>query len=384
MPAHITHTIFAERAIKTAIRSAGNAKQPFEIENLFKNCFNYLILGAQGPDMFLHNQRTEPSAFEYGKLLHRRGYGRFIRHMAEKTEKNLRESRNGNRNASSFHSARVPTPSLVAFLLAYTTHAILDRFTHPYIIYFSGWVDPEDPSSKRYHQMHAFFERILDVLVLKKYGSSHERGQPAPFTGTLAEYDFFSIFDCGESLPAQVRDLLVHSLISTYGSQHDAPAGRPEQLARKVSNAYLDTRYFYELTNPPGSDDLSKAYELDRESDFRVSYLALFHPHHLSPSIDFANTTGSPWYDPCTQDCQAERRQSFYELFESAEKEAAGILISVLEVLQGKRPAEELEEIVGNQNLDNGYIEGDCIPRRSDPLPLPEMVGELYRRFTQA
>src|SRR6056297_2211655 len=101
MPAHITHTIFAERAIKTAISRAGNAKQPFEIEYLFKNYFNYLTLGAQGPDMFLHNQRTEPSAFEYGKLLHRRGYGRFIRHMAGEAAKHLRDSRNGNQNASS-------------------------------------------------------------------------------------------------------------------------------------------------------------------------------------------------------------------------------------------------------------------------------------------
>ena len=169
MPSHFTHLLFAEEALRGAL---GERAQ--EILDAHGNLFRF---GAQGPDFFYHNQRTMPTGLRYGVSLHRHGYGNFVEAMAREA---LR--------LSAGHASE-----LSAFILGFTTHAPLDRRTHPFIGYFAGWDDPRDERTRRLHHSHPFLERILDLLVLEKR-----------FGKTPAEFDFLSQVRCGKTLPYPV------------------------------------------------------------------------------------------------------------------------------------------------------------------------------------
>ncbi|MFO7850374.1 MAG: zinc dependent phospholipase C family protein [Spirochaetia bacterium] len=360
MPAQISHTVFAKRAVTRVLGDAG--------KRLASEFLNYLALGAQGPDMFLHNQRTEPSGFLYGRVLHdRTGYGSFISSMAEYL---LEGSSDGPHAKGSFVSPES------AFLLGYATHAVLDRYTHPFINYFAGWVDPQREETKKYHQAHAFFERILDVFVLEEYENRD-----------IYAYDFYSLVDCGPEIPARIKEQLVYAIGGTFGRDLD----HTRDISGRVSSAYLDTMYFYELTNPPARDNMRAAYEMDKAAGFKFRYLALFHPANPREfDVDFLNEAHAPWQDPCKRTGESGngpaeeaeiRRDSFFELFEAAEKAAAEVVEAAAEVLEGRRNPETLEGIIGNGNLNNGSLE-PCVLSVSSPLPLPELIDKIYREFT--
>ncbi|NOY09010.1 MAG: hypothetical protein GXP33_09230 [Spirochaetes bacterium] len=73
MPAHITHIIFGEEALR---RSMGT-----EADRIITRHGNIFRFACQGPDFFYHNQRTKPSGLKYGSLLHHEHYGRFTVNM---------------------------------------------------------------------------------------------------------------------------------------------------------------------------------------------------------------------------------------------------------------------------------------------------------------
>ena len=52
MPAHISHLLYAEDALREATADA---------EAILEEAGNLFRLGAQGPDLFCHNQRTRPA-----------------------------------------------------------------------------------------------------------------------------------------------------------------------------------------------------------------------------------------------------------------------------------------------------------------------------------
>ncbi|MEW5815130.1 MAG: hypothetical protein AB1798_07000, partial [Spirochaetota bacterium] len=118
MPAQITHQIFADELLR---RSLGK-----EESSTLNRYYPLLTLAAQGPDIFYHNQRTKPSGFSFGRLIHTNGFGLLIAAMLKYAIR---------KNAGLYSD-------LAVFILGFTSHAFLDRKTHPYIIYFSGWVEP--------------------------------------------------------------------------------------------------------------------------------------------------------------------------------------------------------------------------------------------------
>ena len=146
MPAHISHLLFAEDALREATPDAAVLLQ--EGGNLFR-------LGAQGPDLFYHNQRTRPLALRYGSLIHRRGFGTLVAHMARTV-------------IAAAHRTGSVHAEQAAFLAGFATHADLDRHAHPYIICRAGWVRHGDPSTDRYRRCHPLLERLLDVAALAR------------------------------------------------------------------------------------------------------------------------------------------------------------------------------------------------------------------------
>ena len=225
MPAHFSHLLFAEDALREATPAA---------ELILERAGNLFRFGAQGPDIFYHNQRTRPLALRYGSQIHRRGFGTVVAHMADTARRTAR---------------RVGRPDMeqVAYLLGFATHAELDRHTHPYIICRAGWVRQRDPATQTYRRCHAFLERMLDVVALRALRSQE-----------LHQFDFFSGIYCGENLPYSSLKMLVQAINAAYPNAHYKSRNR-----RRMENAYADSIRFYTLTDHRNPQLRQRALERD-------------------------------------------------------------------------------------------------------------------------
>jgi hypothetical protein len=337
VPSHFTHLLFAEEALRGALGE--------KAESVLEAHGNLYRFAAQGPDFFYHNQRTMPTGLRYGVALHRHGYGSFVQEL---TREALRLSAD-------------PGSDLSAFILGFTTHAPLDRLAHPFIVYFAGWVDPRDEASRRLYHAHPFLERILDVLVLR------ERFGLKP-----AEFDFLSRIRCGRTLPYPVIKALVKGLNAIYPAYSFKSRNR-----QRIENAYYDAMFFYKLTNHLNPDLPKLAYRKDRKEGFREKRLGLLHPREVPEGYDFLNLTHRSWCHPCDE--TAVTAASFLDLYEEALARGVAMLKDVSRVLSGQAPVDGLAERLGDESLDTGRE--NCAPVHSQPLPLRQIMDELYRRM---
>jgi hypothetical protein len=337
LPAHISHELFAQETFDHVFDED-------DLTTLNKNR-KYWVFGAQGPDFFLHNHRTQPSGLIFGKLIHNERYGDFVYHLLE----------------FAIHHGRSFDSPLGAYILGFVTHAILDRKTHPFINYFSGWVERDVPESIRYTNCHAFLERIIDVFLLKMRHGTH-----------ISDYDFLSRIDLGESPPADLVSSMVAAIESTYPEYRDH-----DTIAERVTNAYFDTMNFYRYTNPPARANLFEAWKRDKGGiDPTRRFLALFHPDGL-PELDYLNIKRASWNDP--GDSDETRDDSFLELYEQAIDDAAKPVRIVANALLGIASAKSAGLAIGNENLSD---EKSRKTRRDlryvSPLPLDEVLSSLY------
>ena len=337
MPSHFTHLLFAEEALRGAL-----GERAEEILSAHGNLFRF---GAQGPDFFYHNQRTMPTGLRYGVALHRHGYGSFVQELVREAQR----------------LSAGPGADLSAFILGFVTHAPLDRQAHPFIGYFAGWVDPRKEASRRLYHAHPFLERILDVLVLR------ERLGLAP-----AQFDFLSKIRCGKALPYPVIKAMVKGLNTVYPSYSFRSRNR-----QRVENAYHDAMFFYKLTNHLNPDLMRLAYRKDRKEGFREKRLGLLHPREVPPGYDFLNLSHQEWCHPCDE--AAVTRASFLDVYEEALRRCIVMLGDVFLVLSGQAPVEGLAERLGEESLDTGRE--NCTPVHSRPLPLREIMDEIYARM---
>ena len=333
MPSHFTHLIFAEEAMNAAFGEEG--------KEILAAHGNILRFAAQGPDFFYHNQRTMPTGLRYGVMAHRSRYGTLVENMVKEA----------------LRLAVTPRSDLAAFIYGFATHAPLDRATHPYIGYRSGWVDPEKPETRKYFHCHPFLERILDVLILKE-----RRGLE------LSGFDFFPMVYCGKTLPYSVIKTLVKSLNATYPALNYKSRDR-----RRIENAYHDTMFFFKLTNHKNPSIIRLAFRKDKKESFREKRMALLHPPAIPPGCDFLNLGRAAWRHPCGGETS---NATFMELYEQALKSAVDPLKAIYEAISRKRPPESIASVIGEQSLDTGRE--NCVPRHSDPFPLHEILQAMY------
>jgi hypothetical protein len=332
MPAHITHEVFAREVFDKAF-SRSEELGPFG------------VFGAQGPDFCLHNHRTKPTALIFGQLLHTEAYGIYVRKLVDIARK---------------HGQGIESPFGI-YTAAFATHAILDRITHPFINYFSGWVTPDHPESDQYYNCHAFLERIIDVFVLRSRTGESING-----------YDFLSRFDCGENLPEFLETALSTAIVETFPIYTSV-----EKVQRRMRNAYLDTRGFYTFTNPAGRENLHAAFRHGKGHQKPPRrLLALFHPDRL-PDLDYLNAAREEWNHPGIAD--EMHTESFIDLYEQAVEAAVPVVQGVAKALNNEISGEDLEKIVGNENLSDGRTKK---ARRKlelvKPLPLQEVLRTIY------
>ncbi len=339
MPAQICHAVFAEEALAASLGEQGR--------ELLQDVGPWLRLAAQGPDLFYHNRISKPSGLMAGSLLHQSGYGSFLKAWIESLPA---------RNERDPQAVR-------AVILGFTSHAFLDRATHPFIDYHAGWVSPTDPASIRYYRCHAFYERIIDVLILRE---RRDMG--------IDEYDFCALLPSGEDWPGAIVETMATALSGSYPRLE-----RQGRLEARIRNAYRDAQRFYRHTNYQNWQDRVSAVKLDLESTHRRR-LALFHPDGIPADIDFLNLSEKQWVHPCREKVSSTR--SFIHLYEQALARCAEAFRLVWSALEGHGDTAAVEENVGNVSL-NTLCEPPGPLRTASPLPLTEILEAGYERIRE-
>lgn len=354
MPAQILHVLFAEDALARASRSSTFAARAADAVLGDPAVSAAFRLGAQGPDLFYHSQRLRPVAIEYGTLLHRRGYGALSAALLGLALED------------------VPAPEAAdsprfAYALAFITHAILDRAVHPYIVSKAGWVSPARPETARYARCHAFFERLVDCLMLERLrGASASAWDQASL---LAE-------PCAAP-PADLAGFLAAGLARAFPSR----AGVDGKLLLRVSNALRDASFFYRITDPSRTSlnlRLRDGYEYLSEDLGRAS-VALVYPELFPLDVDYLNLARAPWPRPSADGGTDDR--SFVDLYGDALESAAATLAALLAAIgrTGTVP-EGTEALVGDGGLSVQDADGrPCAPVHMDPLPLDRILDDQWR-----
>lgn len=359
MPSQLLHVLFGEDAFSLAVQacrgtgSEGVASRWSESARGADSAGVFFALGCQGPDIFYHNQRTRPLSIEYGTLLHRRGYGTFCAAL-------LKEAFSGRAPAAELDPA-------AAYALGFLTHAFLDRGVHPYIVCKSGWVSPSKPETERYARCHAFFERILDVLMIERL----RRADAASWDqeARLARF--------GAADAEAVGRLIAAALRSAFPERAAADA----KLVQRIQNAFKDASGFYRITNPARTSlnrRLPDGYDYLRSSNGRAS-VALIHPELFPYGIDYLNLGRVPWSHPCRP--EIEDRRSFPELYAEALDKAVSAIVPFLSFFAATGTVlPDFASRIGDGGLSALGADGQpCAPTHSDPLPLDEVLDRQYR-----
>jgi hypothetical protein len=314
------------------------------------------FLGCQGPDIFYHNQRTRPSGFLYGARIHRWGWGKFCSTFAR-----LARAADWKKEDPGF-----------AFLAGWLAHGFLDRSLHPFIVWFSGWRIPSDPSTENFARSHAFFERILDVLFFE--ARQRENFFHCDWMSRLGQVEDFS---------KDFWEVFAQSLWKTYPGAY----GYDDALMRS-QNAFRDAVGFMQTSDPQNEKNTISAAWADREDQAgRPAWgtyprIALFHPGILPPE-DFLNRKHQEWRHPVAGESHFESAEELFDVATHQGSEAFDLLDKAWDA-----PFEEsislldrLEILLGNGSLNLPDEEGVSRgPQFSKPWDFEHLL-ELQRRF---
>ena len=362
MPSQLLHVLFGEDVIAEIYRRLAPGfglvaeKAMKRIQDTHKKVF---ALGCQGPDIFYHSQGSRPVGLEYGTLLHRRGAGVFTARLLQMglpdPPPDEEDIRMGRREKG--------ISALGVYALGYMTHAILDRLAHPYIVYKS-----DRPPPARLDRSHAFFERIIDVLMLEKL-----RGTP------ISSWDQEALLaQTCEDPPLGLKELLARALVLVYPER----AEKDEKLSLRIENTFKDSAFFYRVTAPANtmiSNPVLQPFPMKK------GYIAYLFPEDLPPNIDFLNLENRPWYYPAGK--AKKDLRSFPQLYSEAVLTAADTLTPIFKsyLEAGLFPIKEAARAIGNGGLSIVDKTGKpCPPTRSAPLPLQEVLtNQAQKRNTQ-
>jgi hypothetical protein len=382
MPSQILHILFGEDVIAeiySRIRARFGIVAEKAMGKIIRDYSTAFALGCQGPDIFYHSQRRRPVALEYGTLLHRRGYGVFTAVLLKMglpdpppDEEDIR-----------LHRREKGINALGAYALGFMTHAFLDRFCHPYIVYKSVTlpsVAAKGGVETLGRHAHPFFERIIDVLMLALL-----RGKAAASWDQEA-----ALADICDRPPLGLKELLARSLQASFPER----AGGDLKLSRRMDNTFADAAHFYRATAPANtsihSRNIRRSFPQDGpfNSPFYADEaqgmaapdrrsLVYRYPEELPLDIDYLNLRRDTWFYPAGE--EREDSRSFPDIYAQAVKAAADSLsVCIVRYLEkGFFPIKEAAQSIGNSSLsvqdENGR---PCAVTRTCPLPLEKVIEQ--------
>jgi hypothetical protein len=283
-------------------------------------------------------------------------FGLFACHKAEVTSYRIPKE-----TAPAHPAMAAPAPAAVAPTDA--THAAVDRATHPFVIYFSGWAKPTEPASQSLRGCHPFLERLLDLgLLARREGiEAKDYGLSALLGRSEGDEDLHGLWEAG--------------LRAAYPSA----TAKDAELSARVANAIADARGFYAFTDPavtaPGGPREEWLRGLDSEDARRL--ISIIYPLQAPSGLDAMNEAGAEWEDPSGDGRRS--RESYLDLIDRGTAEASKAIASVLEFWRGGLGEAELASELGEGGLALLDSSGASLtPRISAPLPLREAMDAEY------
>ncbi|MFD1394499.1 hypothetical protein [Kroppenstedtia eburnea] len=299
MPNVWSHILFGDRVRKQAGLSAAGDLRSFH-------------LGCQGPDFLLYHNfwpwKRDKSVSRLGGVIHQKHCGPFLMDLI---------------------LAAAEHPGMRDYVSGFLTHHILDRRTHPYIIYKSG-------DGKYKHQK---LEVIIDTLLAQRLEGI--RTWKSPVVPRI---------DIGTSLPRQWVEVLQGA------AQKHFPKETEPVLPHHWNEGYQDMKRALSLFHDPTG--VKWLFTLGAISPFR------YRP--IRDGIDYLNESGEEWVHPHFP--KEKHRESFLTLWESALREGADLLNRTIAFWKGETAEDTLCDLLGNISYDTGK---DCSSKKERPVFAP-------------
>ena len=242
MPAIITHYLFAQAVLPPQARG--------------EKCEPVYTWGSQGPDFLFFSPLLNPlrsrTLVRIGSEMHDRDAARNLSFMADCLR--------GRQGAA--HEA------LLAYLLGYLSHYILDSTFHPYVYGMQRYYKRMLPEAGE-NYIHRQIETTLDVLFLQRMRQQ-----------TIRDFSVASHFVRTPELNAACE--MYRTLFAArYGAHFSVPS---------ISRAFLSLKVLYTLFySPRGFKKRAVTFAKRLTGSGHPALMALIHPVEPAHEIDFAN-----------------------------------------------------------------------------------------------
>ena len=271
MPNLLAHSLLVKRLYNNEVEKSSIEKKSFLVGN-----YDFLVLGSLGPDPLFytgilpsHGLHLLTASKKVGNKLHKLDGKKLFKRMVEQVYF-IENDKERNRYC--------------AFVLGQFAHYLLDRISHPYILYESGF-DENGRITSHYHHDHAYFETKLDCALAKRYTLSHFLSDPE------------------DVIPDNPRNL---ALIDSYFVPAIEQVLEIKKIAKKTySNGILNMRKL--LKKFSHSPKRSKLYPKS------ISLSGMCFPSEIDLSV--LNEEKKEWLDPVTGE---KHEESFLELHSAA------------------------------------------------------------------
>lgn len=308
MPDVITHYLCSQEAVKKLKND--------DLKNMLISGGEMFNFGSQGPDIFYYYHawpwKNSKNAGKIGTLIHRNETNRFLMASLDYI-KALDPDDDG-------------TQALMAYVMGFLSHYVLDKTAHPFIFHFSGINDGDDPINYKRLYDHKHLEVILDTLMVIKLKNSAPAALPQHKVLELKIPVPLALGNYYEVMMKQVFDTSIEA----------------EMIPAMMSDMAQIMRFLYD----PKGMKRPIIRLLERLIGKHGAYSTAIYPGDLKADVDYLNLKHSQWCHPC--DPGETSTDSFIDLYHRAVDEAAQLIEAAYDYLLGRMDAEELEARIGN------------------------------------
>ncbi|SEQ78596.1 zinc dependent phospholipase C family protein [Piscibacillus halophilus] len=260
---------------------------------------HYFNLGAQGPDPFFYHDpwpwTKHSEVNDLGLLMHRNKCGVVLQDMIE--------------------GAKTGTNETKAYTLAFITHHVLDRVTHPYIHYRAGYEDYN----------HQKLETIIDTLMMANFRDINTWENPV-----------YEKLDIGLELNSYLAVMVEKILLDHFGDDLSLYEGF-------FQKSYQDMKLVLRIVYDPHG----------WKSKLLSKIIPPISHRPINEVADYLNERHEIWHHSATQEPSTE---SFIDLYKQARDEAVTLVNAILQYWEN--PMDEARSTVinllGNISYDTG------------------------------
>ncbi len=316
MPDIITHIQFGFDII--------NKLEVSKWSEAIKKNKNLFILGCQGPDIFFYNDFLpwikNKRGRKIGNSLHLEKTGDFFVNSLKYINERIHN--------------KEELETLFIYLSGFMCHFGLDKKTHPYIFYFTGEYDENNPVTYKYKGNHKKFEQIIDTILLK-----HKGGEDS------YKYSIYKKIDVGKSLPKAVIDFYSYIFRELYDYKIDGCI---------ANDSYKDLKKVLKIIHDPYGIKKGLLHIVDIIKKDKINYSELTYHIRMDFSLDYMNKNHDKWVHPC--DKNEEYTDSFYDLYNKALLDSCKMISSSISFLEGNITENELIKAFPNLTYCTGKI----------------------------